>query len=115
MITIYHNPKCRKSRAGLDFIKAKGQEFQVVEYLKNPISREQFKEVLMKMNRRPHELVRTQEDVYKEKFRGKSFTDEEWITILLEHPKLIQRPIVVKGYKAVLGEPLENLEVLYCG
>jgi arsenate reductase (glutaredoxin) len=113
MITIYHNPKCRKSRAGLDYLKEKGLEFQVVEYLKNPLNREQFKEVLMKMNRRPHELVRTQEEVYKEKFRGKTFTDEEWITILLEHPKLIQRPIVVKGYKAVMGDPVENLEVFF--
>jgi len=112
MITVYHNPKCRKSRAGLDYVKASGQEFRVVEYLKTPFSREHFKEILMKLNRRPQELIRTQEDVYKEKFRGKSFTDEEWITILLEYPKLIQRPIVVKGYKAVLGEPAESIGAL---
>ena len=110
MITIYHNPKCRKSREGLEYLKSKGVDFQVVEYLKTPFTRELLKETLMKLNLKPHDLARTQEDVYKEKFRGKSFTDEEWITILLENPKLIQRPIVMKGYKAVLAQPATAIE-----
>jgi len=66
----------------------------------------------MKLNKRPEEIVRTQEDVYKEKFKDKNFTDEEWITILLENPKLIQRPIVVKNHKAVLGQPVEEIDRL---
>lgn len=110
MITIYHNPKCRKSREGLEYLKNKGVEYQVVEYLKTPFSREQLKEVLMKMNANPIDIVRTQEDIYKEKFRGKSFTDDEWITILLENPKLIHRPIVMKGYRAVLGQPANLID-----
>ncbi|MBK7174034.1 MAG: arsenate reductase (glutaredoxin) [Bacteroidales bacterium] len=110
MITIFHNPKCRKSREGLEYLKNKGLEYQVIEYLKTPFSREYLKEVLMKLNARPFDIVRTQEDVFKEKFRGKSFTDEEWITILLENPKLIQRPIVMKGYKAVLGQPANVID-----
>ncbi|MBK7031079.1 MAG: arsenate reductase (glutaredoxin) [Bacteroidales bacterium] len=110
MITIFHNPKCRKSCEGLEYIKNKGLEYQVIEYLKTPFSREYLKEVLMKLNAKPFDIVRTQEDIFKEKFRGKSFTDEEWITILLENPKLIQRPIVMKGYKAVLGQPAIAIE-----
>jgi arsenate reductase (glutaredoxin) len=109
MITIYHNPKCQKSRAGLEYLKVQGLDFSIVEYLKNPFTREQLKDLIMKLNCHPKDIVRTQEEVYKDKFRGKNFTDEEWITILLENPKLIQRPIVVKGYKAVLGQPVEEI------
>jgi arsenate reductase (glutaredoxin) len=112
MITIYHNPKCRKSREGLQYLQDKGLEYAVVEYLRNPFTREQFKELLMKLNMRPLEIVRTQEDEFKEKLKGKTFTDEEWITILLENPKLIQRPIVVKNHKAVLGQPVEEIDRL---
>ncbi len=112
MITIYHNPKCRKSRTGLQYLQDKGLEHTVIEYLKTPFTREQFKELLMKLNMRPAEIVRTQEDEFKEKLKGKTFTDEEWITILLENPKLIQRPIVVKNHKAVLGQPADEIDRL---
>jgi arsenate reductase (glutaredoxin) len=112
MITIYHNPKCRKSRSGLEYLKEKGLDFTLVEYLKNPISREVLKDILMKMNVRPQELLRTQEDVYKSDFAGKQFNDEEWIDILLEYPRLIRRPIVVKGYRAIVAEPPEEIDKL---
>jgi len=112
MITIYHNPKCRKSREGLQHLQEKGLEYNVVEYLRNPFTREQLKDLLMKLNMQPEQVVRTQEDEYKEKLKGKHFTDEEWITILLENPKLIQRPIVVKNHKAVLGQPVEEIDRL---
>ena len=112
MVTIYHNPKCAKSRAGLEYLKQKGIPFTVVEYLKAPFSRETFKELLMKLNLAPRDLVRTQEEQFKSQFKDKHFTDGEWITILLENPKLIQRPIVVKGYKAVIGQPAEEIEKL---
>ena len=112
MITIYHNPKCRKSRAGLQYLQEKGLEYTIVEYLKTPFTREQFKDLLMKLNMRPEEIVRTQEDEFKEQLKGKNFTGEEWITILLENPKLIQRPIVVKNHKAVLAQPVEEIDRL---
>ena len=112
MITIYHNPKCRKSRAGLQYLQDKGLEYVVIEYLKKPLTREQFKDLLMKLNMRPNEIVRTQEEDFKDKFRGKNFTDEEWITILLENPKLIQRPIVVKNHKAIIAQPAEEIDRL---
>jgi arsenate reductase len=115
MITIYHNPKCRKSRAGLQYLQEKGLECSVIEYLKTPFTRQQFKDLLMKLNMQPAEIVRTQEDEFKEKLKGKTFTDEEWITILLENPKLIQRPIVVKNNKAVLGQPVDEIDRLLGG
>lgn len=112
MITIYHNPKCRKSRAGLQYLLDKQLEYTVVEYLKTPFTRAQFSELLMKLNMKPVELVRTQEDEFKEKLKGKTFMDEEWITILLENPRLIQRPIVVKNHKAVLAQPADEIDRL---
>ncbi len=112
MITVYHNPKCRKSRAGLQYLQDKGIECSIVEYLKKPFTREQFKDLLMKLNLRPVDIVRTQEDEFKESLKGKTFTDEEWITIMLENPKLIQRPIVVKGYKAVIGQDMAEIDRL---
>lgn len=112
MITIYHNPKCKKSRAGLAYLKEKVQEFTVVEYMKYPLSREVLKDILMKMNISPKELIRTQEDVYKSDFEGKQFNDEEWIDILLEYPRLIKRPIVVKGYRAVIAQPPGEIDKL---
>ena len=112
MITIYHNPKCRKSREGLQYLQDKKLEYTVIEYLRNPLTREQLKDLLIKLNMRPEEIVRTQEDEFKEKLKGKSFNDEEWITILLENPKLIQRPIVVKNHKAVLGQPVKEIDRL---
>lgn len=110
MITVYHNPKCRKSRAGLQYIAGKGLQHTVVDYQKVPFAPAQFKELLMKLNKRPAEILRTQEDVFKERFQDKKFTDEEWINIMIEHPRLIQRPIVVNGYKAVIGNPPELID-----
>jgi len=113
MYTIYHNPRCKKSRAGLQYIQERTKDFEVVEYLKTPISEELFKNLLMKLNLRPQEMVRTQEAIYKSDFKGKNFTDDEWVTIMIENPKLIKRPIVVKGNKAVWGDPADNLEILF--
>lgn len=112
MITIYHNPKCKKSRAGLEYLKEKGQDYTIVEYMKNPLSREVLKNILMKLNVRPEELIRTNEDIYKSAFAGKQFNDDEWIDILLENPRLIKRPIVEKGYKAVIAEPPDEIDKL---
>lgn len=113
MIKIYHNPRCSKSRAGLQYLQGKTNNFEVVEYLKKPFSEKELKEVLMKLNKEPHEMVRTHEAIYKSDFKGKNFTNDEWIKIMVEHPKLINRPIVVKDNKAVWGVPVESLEILF--
>jgi arsenate reductase len=113
MIKIYHNPRCKKSRAGLSYLETKGVEFEVVEYLKYPLTEEELKDILIKMNVGPTDIIREQEDVYKKQYKNKNFTDEEWIKILVENPKLIQRPIVLKKYKAVWADPPENMDKLF--
>jgi arsenate reductase (glutaredoxin) len=113
MFTIYHNPRCKKSRAGLQYLKERTGDIKIIEYLKNPLTEEELKELLTKLNKKPLEMIRTQEAVYKQNFKGKDFTDDEWIKIMVENPKLIKRPIVVKGDKAVWGDPAEELEVFF--
>jgi arsenate reductase len=113
MYTVYHNPRCRKSRAGLEYVKSKTADVEVVEYLKHPLSAEEFKVLLAKLNKKPQEVIRTQETIYKSDFKGKNFTDDEWVKIMVENPKLIKRPIVVKDNKAVWGDPPEEIDVLF--
>jgi arsenate reductase (glutaredoxin) len=112
MITIYHNPRCRKSRAGLQYLQDKGVEPEIVEYLKDPLSFNELKEILKKLGKPPGEMIRKQEEIYKKVYKGKDLSDDEWIKAMIENPKLIQRPIVVKGKKAVWGDPAENIQDL---
>ena len=109
---IYHNPRCRKSRETLAIIESAGIQPDVVEYLKDVPSPEDLKNILAKLGMNASEIVRKGEPVFKEKFKGKNFNEEEWIQILVENPKLIERPIVVKDYKAVIGRPPENVNEL---
>jgi arsenate reductase (glutaredoxin) len=113
MLTIYHNTMCSKSRSTLGLINEKGAEANVVEYLKTPPTKTQLQQILQKLNMKPEELVRKGEKLYKEKFAGKPYTNDEWLTILAENPILIERPIVVNGDKAIIGRPPEKvLEIL---
>jgi len=91
----------------LEFLKERGLEVEVIDYLKTIPSREEFKRLLMRLNLKPIDVIRRNEKLYKEKLVGKNFTDEEWITIMLESPELIERPIVEKGYKAVVARPAD--------
>ena len=113
MYTVYHNPRCKKSRAGLQYVQERTSDIEVIEYLKNPLTEKELEILLMKLNRKPHEMIRTQEAVYKSDYKKMEFNDHEWIKIMVENPKLIKRPIVVKGNKAVWGDPAEELEVLF--
>lgn len=112
MLKIYHNPHCRKSRAGLAYLQEKNIEHQIREYLKDPFTTEELEDALKKMGKKPLEIVRKQEDIYKVNYKNKEFSDDEWIKILITNPKLIERPIVVKKHKAVLAQPPENIEDL---
>ncbi len=112
MIKIYHNPRCKKSRAGLAHLQEKKVDFEVIEYLKEPLTEKELKDLLVKLNKKPLDMIRTQEEIYKKQFKGKNFTDDEWIRIMVENPKLIKRPIVVKDYKAVWADPPENMDDL---
>jgi len=112
MITIYHNPSCKKSREGLKYLQEKTAEIEIKNYIKEGISEQELKDVLMKLNKPPHDMIRTQEAEYKLRFKGKKFTDDEWVKIMTENPKLIKRPIVIRNYKAVWGDPVANIDIL---
>ena len=113
MISIYHNPRCSKSRQAKAILDEQGVDYTVVEYLKDITTKEEFKKVLMKLNLKPQDILRKGEAVYKEKFKTAQFTEEEWIEVMLEYPKLIERPIVIKQNKAIVARPPEQvLELL---
>ncbi|MFT5666284.1 MAG: arsenate reductase [Vicingaceae bacterium] len=110
---IYHNPRCSKSRQTLALIEEAGIQPEIIKYLDNIPSKEELLDLLMKLNLKPANILRKGEKAYKEIVKGKNFGEEELIQIMIENPKLIERPIVVKGNKAVLGRPPENvLELL---
>ena len=91
---IYHNPRCSKSRQTLALIEGKTNEFEIVEYLKNPLTNKEITVLLSQLNIKAIELVRTQETIWKENYRGKELTETETINTMAKNPKLIERPIV---------------------
>lgn len=109
---IYHNNRCSKSRCVLEKLKAEGKEYEVVEYLKNPPTEEELAEILKKLGMKAEELLRKNEAVFKEKYKDKKLSEAEWIQAMVKYPKLIERPIIVKGDKAVVGRPAETIDKL---
>ena len=112
MFKIYHNPQCKKSRAGLQYLQQKDIKFEIREYLKNLLKEKELVQLLVKLNKKPLEIIRTQEEYFKKKLKGKNFNDHEWVRILVENPRLIQRPIIETDYKAVIGDPVENIDII---
>lgn len=110
MITIYHNPRCSKSRNALDAIQKSEKDFQVVEYLTDLFTEESLINLIKKLKIRPEELVRKNESIYIENFKGKNYSEQEWIKILVKNPKLIQRPIVVTNYRACVARDEQTIE-----
>jgi arsenate reductase (glutaredoxin) len=110
---IYHNPNCSKSRKTLEIVKENTSKFYVIEYLKNPLTVEEIKVLLQQLNITASELVRTQEVIWKEKYRGKTLTENEIINIMAKNPKLIERPIIEHNNKAVIGRAPENVLSLF--
>lgn len=108
IIKIYHNQRCSKSRQALELVKDKTDEIEVIEYLKTPLSEQELTEVIAYLGIKPEDLVRKNEQEYKDNFKGKNLSDEQWIKAMIEYPKLMERPIIVKGKKAVIGRPPEN-------
>lgn len=106
---IYHNPRCTKSRQTLALLQENGVRLEVVEYLKDLLTIEDLSELIEFLGIEPLALVRKNEAVWKEQFKGKELSDKEVIRAMVENPKLIERPIVVKQKKAVLGRPPENV------
>ena len=110
MIKIYHNPRCSKSRLGLAFLKEAGVNVEVVKYLDNTPTEEELEELIKKLGIKPIELVRKNEKIWKENYKGKNLSDKEIIKAMVENPKLIERPIVVNGDKAVIARPTEKIK-----
>lgn len=108
-VTIYHNPRCSKSRSTLALLREKGVEPTIIEYLQAPPTRAQLRAILEKLRMKPEQIVRKGEEVFKRKYSGKSLSDEQWLDALVRDPILIERPIVVKGERAALGRPPENV------
>jgi len=106
---IYHNNRCSKSRDSYNLLKEKGIEFETIEYLKTPLTKKEITELLSQLNIPAAELIRKGEAAYKENFKGKELTESQWIDAMVKFPKLIERPIIVKGNKAVIGRPIEKV------
>ncbi len=110
---LYHNPRCQKSRETLKLLEEKGVKFEIRKYLEDTPDRTELKEVIDKLGIPAEELVRKTEKIYKSNFKGKDLSEDEWIKAMVENPKLIQRPILIKGSKAAIGRPPETvLEIL---
>lgn len=109
MIKIYHNPRCRKSREGLAIVESSGKDFEIVNYLEDVPSKNELRKVLDYLSLSPEQLVRKNEAIWKEKFKGENLSDDQIIDAMLEYPKLIERPIVIKGDRAVIGRPSEKI------
>lgn len=111
-IIIFHNPRCSKSREALGILQANNCEIEIVQYLKTIPTKKELKDLLMKLGVRPFNLIRTKEKIFEKKFKNKKFTDAEWLQIIIENPVLLERPIIVDGYKAVIGRPVEKVKEL---
>ena len=106
---IYHNPRCSKSRQALSLIQEKGENPKIIEYLKERVSIQDLGLLLIMLKIKPIELIRKGEQIWKEKYNGKELTDDEIIMAMVENPKLIERPIVVKNGKAIIGRSPEKV------
>ena len=109
MTTIYHNPRCRKSRETLALLEQRNESIDIVLYLDNPPSEEELRKILGLLKLSPLELVRKNEQIWKDNYKGKTMRDDAIITAMVQNPKLIERPIVIKNGKAALGRPPENV------
>lgn len=109
MIKIYHNNRCRKSRCGLEILEQSGKPFEVVKYLEDTPSTKELRDIISLLKIDPIALVRKNEAIWKENYKGKELKDADIITAMVMHPKLIERPIVINGNKAVIGRPPEKI------
>lgn len=109
MIKIYHNNRCRKSREGLKLLEESGQKFQTVNYLETPPSKQELNTIIKLLNIKPSELVRKNETIWKEQFKGKDLSDDQIIQAMVDFPKLIERPIIINEKKAVIGRPASKI------
>lgn len=109
MMKVYHNNRCSKSRQTLDLLKKNSNDFEVFHYLESEIDPKELTFIIEKLGVKAEDLVRKSEDLYKELFKGKRLSAQEWVDAMVKYPKLIERPIVINGHKVALGRPPENV------
>ena len=109
MIQIYHNPRCGKSRNCLAFLNEANEDYEVISYLTETPSFEELKNLLEKLNLKPIELIRIKEKIWMENYKGKEMNDTQLIEAMIDNPILIERPIVIKDGKAIIGRDLEKV------
>jgi len=113
MITIYHNPRCSKSRQTLELLKTQGISPEIELYLDHPPSADTLSDILKKLDLEANQLIRKSEAYYKENLKGLELNEHQLIKAMIQNPKLIERPIVVAGERAALGRPPEAvLEII---
>lgn len=112
-IKIYHNTRCKNSRAGLAFLQKETSDFEIIEYLKTGLSISELKKITQQLNLKVEDIIRTQETIYKKELKGKKFTEEEWFQIISDNLKLLKRPIILKGNKAIFAESEEIVKSIF--
>jgi arsenate reductase len=113
MITIYHNPRCGKSRECLAYLEKSNKSFEIIKYLDNPISKKKIIEIITKLNIPAIELVRKKEKIWIEKYKEKKLTNEDVIHAIFENPIIMERPVVVNNDKAIIARPLNLIESIF--
>lgn len=108
----YHNPRCAKSREGLSYLQEKGLEPEVVLYMKEPLSQDELQDLIDALDIEAEDLIRKKESIWKEEFADKELEEDELILAMIEHPRLMERPILWKGDRAAIGRPKENFDAL---
>lgn len=108
-VTLYYNPRCSKCREALCLLEEKGIEPEIIEYLKEPPTEKQLKDLLKKLGLKAEELLRKKEPLFVEKYKTKKLSEAEWVKVMCKNPVLIERPIAIEGNKAVIGRPAERI------
>lgn len=112
-LRIYHNARCSKSRAACAIVAEQGVAADIVNYLETPPDKAELRGLLVKLGMSPRDIVRSGEAVFKENYAGRELSDEEWLDALIAHPILIERPIAVRGERAVVARPPEKIRELF--
>ena len=105
MIKIYHNPRCGKSREAIQILENENKTFEIIKYLDNPLDKNEITDLIKYLKIKPLDLVRTKEKIWIEKFKNQKLNDDDVIKILVDHPILIERPIVINKNEAIIGRP----------
>lgn len=111
-IQVYHNPRCSKSKMALEYLRLKSIKFETVLYLENKPTENELKGILKKLNISPKELIRKVEEIYKTEIKNKNLSDDVLIKMMIKHPNLIERPIVIQGNNAVIARPAELIDTI---